>query len=122
MRRTRGSILLLSLAISACATVSFERNAVNVLSNAATVYENAMPVIGDLAKKGLLSDEERTAALQAGLIFWSAYHEAELALEVYHATKTAEAEAKLETALKALADRMGAFYEVLKPLLERARR
>jgi len=102
--------------------MSFERSAVNVLSNAATVYENAMPVIADLAKKGLLTEEERTAALQAGLIFWTAYHEAELALEVYHATRTSEAEARLQAALKAMAERMGAFYEVVKPLLERARR
>lgn len=115
-------LLLLAVALTACATMSLERNAVNVLNNVATAYETAMPVVADLYKQGLMTEEEKEKAVQAAMVMWTAYHEAQLALEVYHATKAAPDEAKLEAALKAVAKRLTEFYDVVKPLLQRAGR
>ncbi len=118
MRRAIAIVMLVAF-VAGCASMSFERRAVNVLANAATAYETAMPIVADLTKKGLLTAEEKTTIIRAALIMWSAYHEAQLALEVYHVTKSAEDEAKLETAIKALAERLSEFYKIVEPLIKR---
>jgi hypothetical protein len=115
-------ILLTTTLVVACATMSLERKAVNTLATIAELYDTSMKTIADLHRQGLLTDEEKLKVMDMALAVWSAYHEAQLALEMLKAIHDASSEAKLATALNALNERFSLMIETIEPLLNRARK
>jgi hypothetical protein len=84
-------------------------------------YDTAMKSISQLSKDGLLTDDEKKAALQAAAVFWGAYQETLLAMEIWWAVEDATTEEKFSTALAGLMSKYKEMMAILEPLLKRAR-
>jgi len=109
MRRIQRRIpiiaVLLIVALVGCA--SFTSNSSKVLTTAGTAYNATFLSLADLHRQGKLTDADRDNAIAAGKKFWSAYHEAVTALEIYQVTKTDANKDKVSAALIHVGEKLG---------------
>lgn len=91
--------LVLGLVVCLQGCASFTANSYKALSTAGATYDATMKSIADLHRQGQVSDTVKNEAIVAGDKFWSAYHEAVTALEIYQATE-ASADPNAEAAAK----------------------
>ena len=83
-----------------CAT--FKQNTYNILYTSGVAYDTAMSVAGDLYKQGVIKDVQKDDIIKYGNAFYSAYHAAVDAFEVWNKTDSAADKDKMITALNAI--------------------
>ncbi len=107
--------------ISGCSMTTQQRidTAYKSLLTSAQVYKTSMSIAADLDKAGMITSEEKKMIITVGMAYYSAWHTARLAVEVWYVTQSAEDADKAVAALKAAMERFAEFVEVLKPILER---
>jgi len=114
------AVIILSLFVISCAghKVTFKEAAYKTLSAAATSYEQTMSALGDYYRQGKISEKEKAEIIEAANAYWSSYHSAVLAFEVYERFNTmggeqdkVKARQELDSALK---DLNNALFELLK--------
>jgi len=84
-------------------------------------YDTAMKTLNQLSKDGLLTDDEKKTALQAATVFWTAYQETLLAMEIWWAVEDATTEEKFSTALAGLMSKYKEMMAIIEPLMKRSR-
>ena len=122
MKRTYFAIAILMLLFAAgCATLQQRQaTAYKILATTASIYDTSMKSLRVLYDQGLLTEEEKQMAIQAGLVFWTAWHEAEIAVEIWFATEDPAAENRALVLIDQLQKRFSEMMEILRPLLARA--
>jgi len=114
-------IIVLALFLVACATLQNKQiTAYKVLASTASLYDSSMKSLATLYAQGLITDEEKIQAIKAAEIFWTAWHEAEIACEIWMATETEASQDRALTLINELQARFTEMMEILKPLLVRA--
>jgi len=103
----------LFLTVTACATASFSKNTYDTLATSADAYRASMQSAGELYKKGMITEAQKTRIIVYGEDFWLAYHTAVDALEAYQITKD---RAGVYTALATLSAALGSFLEYAQSL------
>jgi len=125
MRAVRLGIALLAMAvlIVGCATLQNQKaTAYKSLAGMALTYETAMKTLAQLDRDGLLKPEEKTAAIQAATVFWTAWHEAAIVLQIWMSIDTPEAQDKVKAILENVLAKYEEMMQYLQPLLQRAQR
>ena len=114
-------ITVLAVFLVACATLQNEQlTAYKVLASTASLYDSSMKSLAAVYEQGLILDEERIRVIKAAEIFWAAWHEAEIACEIWMATGTDASQDRALTLIKQLQARFTEMMDILKPLLVRA--
>jgi uncharacterized membrane protein YciS (DUF1049 family) len=114
-------IMVLALFLVACATLQNKQvTAYKVLASTASLYDSSMKSLATLYAQGLITDEEKIQAIKAAEIFWTAWHEAKIACEIWMATETEASQDRALTLINQLQVRFTEMMEILKPLLIRA--
>ena len=114
-------ITALAVFLVACATLQDKQvTAYKVLASTASLYDSSMKSLATLYAQGLITDEEKIQAIKAAEIFWAAWHEAEIACEIWMATETEASQDRALTLINQLQARFTEMMEILKPLLVRA--
>lgn len=113
-------ILLIPLVLVGCATFGERKDvAYKSLLASATLYDNAMKIVAELDKSGLLTPDEKVVAVRSAYAFYTAWHSARLAVEIWMITEDSGAEDKAMFALKEAAKRWDELVAIIQPLLER---
>ena len=112
-------LLAAGLVLSTVACANFERNTYRTLAAAATTYETGMAAFADLDKRGLVGGPEKKKVMEIAVIYWSAYHQAVIAFEVWKKTDSAEAENQIYAALAALSQASAELLQYIQPILVR---
>jgi len=123
MRRVKLGVVLLAVALLfiGCATLQNQKaTAYKSLAGMALTYETAMKTLAQLDRDGLLKPEEKIQAIQAAAVFWSAWHEAAIALEVWLSVDSPEAQDKVKAVLENVLAKYEEMMRYLQPLLQRA--
>ena len=100
MKRKELAVLVavvLFAAIASCAT--FKQNTYTTLYSAGVTYDTAMSVAGDLYKQGKVTDAQKAEIIKYANPFYSAYHGAVDAFEVWNKVQTVESKDKMVTAM-----------------------
>jgi uncharacterized membrane protein YciS (DUF1049 family) len=114
-------VIVLALFLVACATLQNKQvTAYKVLASTASLYDSSMKTLATLYAQGLITDEEKIQAIRAAEIFWAAWHEAEIACEIWMATETEVSKDRALALINQLQARFTEMMEILKPLLVRA--
>jgi len=88
MKRKAAVLVTLALLCVSCATLSQKHEeAYKTLAVMAESYDTAMKIVASAYNRGLLSNEEREQITNAARVFWSAFHQARIAVEIWYATK-----------------------------------
>ena len=125
MKRNRVQLWVVLIAIfliTACATSgesTFSRDAYRALSISGNTYNTSMKAMADLYQQGVIGDGDKALALEYGTYFWIAYDQAVDAMEVYIVAESLEGRAKVEMALKGLANALEKFMAYVAPLLNK---
>ena len=125
MRAVRLGIALLAMAVLVvgCATLQNQRaTAYKSLAGMALTYETAMKTLAQLDKDGLLKPEEKAKAIQAATVFWTAWHEAAIVLQIWMSIDTPEAQDKVKAVLDNVLAKYEEMIQYLQPILQRAQR
>ena len=124
-------VIFLCLFYMSCAghKPTFKETAYKTLSAAATSYEQTMLALGDYYKQGKISEETKDKIIEAANVYWSAYHSAVLAFEVYERSITMEGEQnkvkakqQLDAALNDLNKALLNFLEMSNDYLSRLKK
>ena len=116
-------VIVLTVFLVACATLQNKQvTAYKVLASTASLYDSSMKTLATLYAQGLITDEEKIQAIKAAEIFWAAWHEAEIACEIWMATESQASQDRALTLINELQARFTEMMEILKPLLGRARK
>ena len=91
------------------------------LSTAAEVYETTMSAMGDLYKQGKLSESDKDKVIDVAKIYWSTYHSATLAMDVWMRTKNADDKIVLDKAITELTAAIPKFQEFVLPLFQKSK-
>jgi hypothetical protein len=125
MRRVKPGIVLLAMALLfvGCATLQNQKaTAYKSLAGMALTYETAMKTLAQLDRDGLLKPEEKVKAVQAATVFWTAWHEAAISLQIWMSVDTPEAQDKVKAVLENVLAKYEDMMRYLQPLLQRAQR
>jgi len=123
MRRVKPGIVLLAMALLfvGCATLQNQKaTAYKSLAGMALTYETAMKTIAQLDRDGLLKPEEKARAIHAATVFWAAWHEAAISLQIWMSVDTPEAQDKVKAVLENVLAKYEEMMRYLQPLLQRA--
>ncbi len=91
------------------------------LSTAAEVYETTMSAMSDLYKQGKLSESDKDKVVEVAKIYWSTYHSATLAMDVWMRTKNADDKIVLDKAIAELTAAIPKFQEFVLPLFQKSK-
>ena len=121
--------LIMTLIQMSCSHTPTAREvAFKTLSTAATSYEQTMTALGDYYKQGKISEETKDKIIEAGNIYWSAYHSAVIAFEVYERSNQigsgvdrAKLKAEMDVALNELNMALLEFLQIADNYMRRLR-
>jgi len=125
MRTARLGVALLAMAVLVVGCVTLQNQkatAYKSLAGMALTYETAMKTLAQLDRDGLLKPEEKTTAIQAATVFWTAWHEAAIVLQIWMSIDTPEAQDKVKAILENVLAKYKEMMIYLEPLLQRAQR
>ena len=94
--------------------------AVNSMESSKVLYDGTMTALGRLHKEGLLSDEDRGKAIEAGHVYVDAWVAAKAALVAYKKTDDAAAGDRYAVAVAEVSKALSTFLDLANPYLMRA--
>lgn len=110
----------LMLQVSACAT--FNKDAYRTLSVSTESYDAAMKSLGDLYKKGMISEETKDKAVELGRYYQAALKSAVEAMNAYSQVETDANRDKATAALIEYSKALGKVMEYITNAIQKAQK
>lgn len=111
------AVLLLIVALAACASVTFTRDAYRALAAAGSTYDMAMKSAGSLYKEGKIHDQQKAQIISVAGKYRLAYFTAIDALAAYEKNRTGTTKTNAEMAILSYQDALADLVKLINEFL-----
>lgn len=99
--------LILAFGLLATSCANFESVTYKTLYTTGIISDASMKSAGELYRQGKIDDEQVAKIIEMARIYYTAYHEAVVAFEIYRQTKSVTDKEKLIAVLNSLSEKFG---------------